>query len=297
MLVTAIAPIAWGSNYYVTRHALPADHALYGALLRALPAGLLLLALRPRRPRGAWWWRSVVLGALNVGAFFALIYVAAQLLPTNVASMIMATSPVALMLLAWPLAGERPRVLSMAGAGLGIAGVILMLAAAGTGAMDPLGVLASVTAMAMSSLGYILAKRWRDGVDVRSLTAWQLIAGALLLAPAAVLVEGAPPALDGTAVLGFAYVTLIATALAFWAWFEGLRRLDAGTVGLIGLLNPVTGVLLGTLVASEALGARQLAGLALVFAGILLGQRRISTRARWPGSRRARPVVWNGGPG
>jgi probable blue pigment (indigoidine) exporter len=279
MLVTAIAPIAWGSNYYVTRHALPHDHALYGALLRALPAGLLLLALRPRRPRGAWWWRSAVLGALNVGAFFALIYVTAQLLPTNLASMVMATSPIALMLLAWPLLDERPRVLPAAGAALGIVGVLVMLAS-GTGDVNPLGILASTAAMAMSSVGYILAKRWGSGVDVVALTSWQLIAGGLLLAPAAIAFEGAPPALDGTAVLGFAYVSVVATALAFWAWFEGLRHLEAGTVGLIGLLNPVTGVLLGTLVAAEALGTRQLLGLALVFGGIVLGQPALGGRLR-----------------
>ena len=286
MLVTAIAPIAWGSNYYVTRHALPPDHALYGALLRALPAGLFLLAVRPRRPRGAWWWRSAVLGALNVGAFFALIYVTAQLLPTNVASMIMATSPIALMLLAWPLLGERPRVLPAVGAALGIVGVLVMFASR-TGGVDPLGLLASTAAMAMSSVGYILATRWGTDVDVLSLTGWQLIAGGLLLAPAAVVAEGAPPALDGTAVLGFAYVSVVATALAFWAWFEGLRHLDAATVGLVGLLNPVTGVLLGTIVAAEVLGARQLLGLALVFGGILIGQPALAAAiARW----RVRPA-------
>ena len=165
MLVTAIAPIAWGSNYYVTRHALPPDHALYGALLRALPAGLFLLAVRPRRPRGAWWWRSAVLGALNVGAFFALIYVTAQLLPTNVASMIMATSPIALMLLAWPLLGERPRVLPAVGAALGIVGVARHVRVTAP---------AAVSARACSPdrghgdvvVGYILATRWGTDVDV-----------------------------------------------------------------------------------------------------------------------------------
>ena len=142
--------------------------------------------------------------------------------------------------------------------------------------------LASTAAMAMSSVGYILAKRWGTGVDVLSLTSWQLIAGGLLLAPAAIVAEGAPPALDGTAVLGFAYVSVVATALAFWAWFEGLRHLDAATVGLVGLLNPVTGVLLGTIVAAEALGARQLLGLALVFGGILIGQPALAAAiARW----------------
>src|SRR3954451_5597846 len=126
-LVTAIAPVAWGTNYWVTRHALPADAPFYGALLRALPAGLLLVALRPRRPHGPWWWRSVLLGALNVGAFFTLIYLSAQRLPTSGASMIMAASPVAMLLFAWLLVAERPRAHAVLGAGLGIVGVIAML--------------------------------------------------------------------------------------------------------------------------------------------------------------------------
>lgn len=278
-LVTAIAPIAWGSNYWVTRHALPPGEPLYGALLRAMPAGLLLLAVRPRRPRGAWWWRSALLGAMNVGAFFTLVYLSAQLLPTNVAAMIMGTSPIAMLLLAWLIVAERPHARQAAGAALGIFGVVVMLAG-GSGAIDPLGVVASVGAMAMSSTGYLLAKRWGGDVDVLALTSWQLVAGGVLLVPAAVAFEGAPPALDGTAVVGFAYVSLVATAIAFAAWFAGLRHLDAGTVGLVGLLNPVTGVLLGTLVAAEPLGMRQLLGLGVVFAGIMLGQPAIGWHGR-----------------
>ena len=278
-LLTAIAPVAWGSNYWVTRHALPADFPLYGALIRALPAGVLLLALRPRLPRGAWWWRSLLLGAMNVAAFFTLIYVSAQLLQTSIASMIMATSPIAMLLLAWLIVSERPRARAVLGAAAGIAGVALMLAG-GAGAIDPLGVLASVAAMTLSCTGYLLAKRWGEGVDVLTLTAWQLLAGSALLAVVAVAFEGAPPPVDATAAAGFVYVSLVATALAFACWFGGLRHLDAGTVGLIGLLNPVTGVLLGTLVAGETLGARQLAGTALVFAGILVGRSSPAPRRR-----------------
>jgi probable blue pigment (indigoidine) exporter len=264
--VTAVAPVAWGSNYFVTHEFLPAGHPLYGALLRALPAGLLLLAITRKLPKGSWWWRSLVLGTLNVGAFFVLIYVAAQRLPTSVAATVMATSPVVMMLFAWLVIAEPPRARQLAGAGLGIAGVLLML---GVGAADLPGVLASVGAMTMSSLGYVLAKKWSDGVDVLSLTAWQLVAGALVLLPVAALAERPPP-VDGKAVLGFAYVTVVATALAFVAWFAGLRHLDAGTVGLVGLLNPVTGVLLGTALAAEGLTLTQLAGLAMVLLGILV---------------------------
>ncbi|WP_078860512.1 DMT family transporter [Streptomyces sp. NRRL F-2747] len=271
-LVTAIAPIAWGTNYYVTREFLPAGHALYGAAFRALPAGLLLLAFRRRPPQGSWWWKSLLLGFLNMSAFFALIYVAAQRLPTSTASTVMATAPLVMMLFAWALIAERPGPLQLAGAGLGVAGVSLTLF---TGAvpMDPVGVLASVAAMVMSSFGYVLAKRWSAEADVLASTAWQLLGGGLLLLPFAVAVEGSPPALGLPGLLGFAYVAVVATAAAFAAWFTGLRRLPAATVGLLGLLNPVTGVLLGTAIAGETLTIRQICGLVLTLTGILLGRK------------------------
>lgn len=279
ILITAIAPVAWGSNYFVTRQFLPLDSPLWGAALRALPAGLILLLLARRIPRGSWWWKSFVLGALNVGAFFVLVYVASQLLPSSVASTVMATSAAVLMLLAWPLLGERPALLPVLGAVVGFGGVCVMLLGGG-GAIEPGGVAASLAAMLMSSTGFVLTKRWAAAPDAASapstiaLTAWQLVAGGLLLVPFAVLVESAPPAPDAPAVAGFVYVAVVATALAFVAWFTGLRHLPAGSVGLIGLLNPVTGVLLGVFLAGEPFGLRQALGTALVIVGVLLGQRR-----------------------
>lgn len=270
-LVTAAAPVAWGTNYYVTRAFLPAGHPLYGAALRALPAALLLLAVARRLPSGSWWWKSLLLGFLNMGGFFALVYVAAQRLPTSAASTVMATAPLVMMPIAWALIGERPGARQLAGAAVGAAGVSLMLLTAAV-PVDTVGALASVCAMAMSSLGYVLAKRWGAGVDVLASTAWQLLGGGLLLLPFAVLIEGTPPAVDAPALLGFSYVAVVATALAFAAWFAGLRRLPAATVGLLGLLNPVTGVLLGTAIAGETLTGQQLCGVALTLAGIFLGR-------------------------
>ena len=288
--LTAVAPVAWGANYYVTHQFLPADRPLYGAALRALPAGLVLLAVCRRRPRGAWWWRSAVLGLLNVSVFFVLVYAASQLLPTSIASTVMALSPLAMMLIAWALVSERPGTAHLAGAAIGLAGVCLMLLTGADGVSVP-GVLASAAAMLVSSFGHILTKRWSAGTDVLASTAWQLTAGGLFLLPAAAAVEGPPPALSPTALLAFGYVTLIATALAFVAWFTGLRHLPAGTVGLIGLLNPLTGVLLGTAVAGEVLTGRQLCGLVLVLAGVVLGRpARADVRKPTPASAR-RPAT------
>ncbi|MFE4424938.1 EamA family transporter [Streptomyces sp. NPDC056817] len=120
-------------------------------------------------------------------------------------------------------------------------------------------------------------------------TAWQLTAGGLFLLPVAAGAEGPPPPLHTPALLAFGYVALVATALAFTAWFTGLRHLPAGTVGLIGLLNPVTGVLLGTAVAGEVLTVRQLCGLVLVLAGVVLG-RPIRARRHGNGQTPALPV-------
>ncbi|MFJ3669472.1 DMT family transporter [Streptomyces sp. NPDC090106] len=269
--LTATAPVAWGANYYVTHAFLPPDSPLYGAALRALPAGLVLLALCRSRPRGVWWGRAAVLGLLNVSVFFVLVYAASMLLPTSVASTVMAAAPLTMMLIAWPLVAERPSAAHLLGAAVGLGGVCLMLLS-GADAVSGAGVLASAGAMLVSSFGHILTKRWNAGTDVLASTAWQLTAGALLLLPVAAAVEGAPPALSASALLAFGYVSVIATALAFTVWFAGLRHLPAGTVGLIGLLNPVTGVLLGTAVAGEVLTGRQLGGLALVLTGVALGR-------------------------
>jgi drug/metabolite transporter (DMT)-like permease len=270
MAITAIAPIAWGSTYVVTRHLLPPESPLWGGVLRALPAGLIVLWMARALPQGSWWWRSLVLGTLNVGGFFVLVYVAGQRLPSSLAATLMSASAACMLLFAWLLLHRRPRAAAVAGAGIGLVGVVVMLGVDLSG-VDPWGVAASLGAMVASSIGFVLTARWGSDVPALRMTAWQLVAGSLVLLPAALLVEGAPPALTVGSALGFAYVTLVATALAYAAWFAGLRHLSPGVVGVIGLLNPVTGVALGVLVAGEAFGVPQALGVALVLAGIALG--------------------------
>jgi len=282
LLLTAIAPIAWGASYFVTSHTLPADAPIWGAAIRALPAGLLLMAFARRMPRGAWWWRSTLLGVMNVAVFFVLVYVAAQLLPSSVASSVQALTPVALAGFAWALVAERPTRRIALGALLGIGGVLLVVGA-GTGRLDGWGIAAAATSMLLASLSGVLAKRWADGTPVMAVTAWQLVIGGALLVPFAFGFEGLPPVVDGLGWAGYAFMTLIATALAYWAWFTGLSKLPAATVGIVGLLNPVTGVLLGTLAAGELLGWPQWLGVGLVLGGILAAQapaKRRSTRSR-----------------
>lgn len=270
VLVTAIAPVAWGSTYFVTRHWLPADTPLTGSAIRALPAGLVLLAIARSRPHGSWWWRTAVISALTIGGFFWLIYIAGRRLPSGVAATLMASSAVAVLVMARAILGERAPLRKYLGGLAGIAGVVLLVGGAVDG-LDPIGVAASLVAMASSSLGFVLTKKWQPPVPPLTFAAWQLTAGGAMLLPVALLVEGPPRALDTTQISAFAYLVLIATALAYVAWFHGLRHLSAGTVGLIGLLNPLAGTLLGVLAAGERLTVVQVVGGVVILLGVVSG--------------------------
>jgi drug/metabolite transporter (DMT)-like permease len=270
MLVTALAPIAWGSTYVVTRQLLPADSPLWGGVLRAIPAGLLVLLIARRLPRGDWWWRSLVLGVLNVGGFFVLVYIAGQRLPSGLAATVMSTSAISIMLFAWLMLHRRPRAAALVGATVGLIGVGILLGFDPAG-VDGWGVAASLGAMVASSFGFVLTARWGSDVPALPMTAWQLLAGGIVLVPIAALVEGPPPVLTPSSAVGFAYIAIIGTAVAYVAWFTGLRRLPAETVGVIGLLNPVTGVVLGVALAGEAFGVLQAVGVALVLTGVAAG--------------------------
>lgn len=294
LLLAAIAPVVWGSTYFVTKTFLPPE-PLWGATLRALPAGLVLLVVVRRLPRRSWWWKAVVLGILNVGAFFVLVYQAATLLPTSIASTVMAAAPIALALVAWLVVHERPSRARLSGAVIGLGGVCLLLLG-GAGRLDWGGVAASCGAMLTSSIGFVLGKRWNPEVGVLASTAWQLVVGGVLLLAVAIVMEGAPPPLGPRALGAAVYLTVVATAVAYLAWFAALGRLRSDAVGLVGLLNPVVGVLLGVAVAGDHLGIRQDVGLVLVLVGIgvplLLTRRRHSDDLDAPAARprRSAPI-------
>lgn len=279
LALTAIAPVAWGSGYFVTATFLPSDRPLFGAVVRALPFGLLLLALRPGLLHGSWWWRTAALGLLNFGAFFALVFVAAYRLPGGLAATLTAVSPIVVMLLAWAFAKERPQAGSLAAGVVGAIGVALLVLRGGA-SLDLIGVLAAFASVAVFSTGFILVKVWQPPVGLLTFTAWQLVLGGLILAPVALLVEGPPPALDLPAIGGYAYIGLAGTVVAYTVWFRGARRLPAAAVSLIGLLNPVAGILIGLAFAGEHLTPISGLGMALVLGGVLLGQPAVLDRIK-----------------
>ena len=104
------------------------------------------------------------------------------------------------------------------------------------------------------------------------MTAWQLVGGSLVLIPVALLRRGgaarrSPP----VSALGFAYLTVDRDRARVRRVVRGTAASAPGVVGVVGLLNPVTGVVLGVALAGEAFGCRRRVGLALVLGGIVLG--------------------------
>lgn len=282
-LLTASAPIAWGTTYWVTSELLPPGHPLWAGLLRALPAGVVLLALSGRLPHGSWWWRAGVLGTLNIGAFFALLFVAAYRLPGGVAATLGATGPLVVALLAHRLADERLTVHRIACGLAGVLGVGLLVLR-GNAALDAVGVAAGMLGVLSMSLGTVLSKRWGNPTTPLAFAGWQLTAGGLALAPLAVALEGSLPRLDAGAVAGYLWLGIVGAAVAYVLWFRGIGTLPVGSVAFLALLSPVVATLIGVGLVGEHMTSMQWLGFAVALGALALAQ---VPPHRWVG-RRAR---------
>ncbi|MFC4123756.1 EamA family transporter [Nocardia rhizosphaerae] len=287
LALTALAPLVWGSTYAVTTEFLPPDRPLFTALMRALPAGLLLLAATRVLPRGTWLWRAGVLGLLNIGAFFPLMFLAAYRLPGGVAAVLGAAQPLFALGLAALLLGEKPTAHKVSAGVIGLFGVALVVLKA-TAALDTAGVLAGLAGAVSMGAGTVLTKRWGrpEGVGPLTMAGWQLAAGGLLLLPVALLLEGAPPALDGRAIGGYLYLGILGTIAAYALWFRGLTRMQAGSAALLGLLSPISAAVIGWLALGQSLTPIQVLGIFIALGGTVLGQLGATEQ-----SRRAEPVA------
>lgn len=270
--LTAVAPLVWGSTYYVTTEFLPEGYPVTMAALRALPAGLMLLILARQLPRGIWWMRVFILGALNFTLFWALLFVAAYRLPGGVAATVGAVQPLIVVFLAALLLGTTIRSSAVIAALIGIFGVGLLLLGSGI-SLDPIGLLAGIGGAVSMGAGTVLTRKWQAPVPLLTFTAWQLTAGGLLLVPLALLLEPPLPPLDAQNITGILYLTLIGAALTYILWFRGISRIEPGAVAALGFLSPLSAVLIGWALLGQALTPIQIAGAGVVLAAIWLGQR------------------------
>lgn len=269
--LTALAPLIWGSTYVVTTEFLPPDVPLLSAALRTLPVGLLILLWLRQLPAAGWWGKIFLLGFLNIGVFQALLFVAAYRLPGGVAATVGAIQPLLVLLLSWALLGGRTSWLSWVAALSGLAGVALLVLGPAA-QLDSLGVFAAATGALAMACGTLLTKKWQPPVNALVLTSWQLTVGGLFLLPLAFSVETLPQSLSLTHILGYLWLGLIGTGLTYVFWLRGVMRMPASAVTGFSLLSPLSATVLGFLLLDQQLTLLQSLGMALVLAGVWLGQ-------------------------
>ncbi|MFF4990532.1 EamA family transporter [Streptosporangium saharense] len=272
-VLTALAPLVWGTTYVVTTELLPQGHPLFAGLLRALPAGLVALAITRTLPRGAWWGKAAVLGVLNIGLFLPLLFVAAERLPGGVAATLGAAQPLVVAVLAVTVLRESPSARRVLWGIVGVAGVGLVVIGPNA-ALDATGVVAGLAGAVTMALGVTLTKRWGrpEGVGATAFAGWQLAAGGLFLVPITFLVEGAPPAIDLAAGLGYLWLGLVGGLISYALWFHGITVLPVTSVAVLGLLSPLVAAVLGVVLLGQTLGPVQIAGFGLSLAAIVAGQ-------------------------
>lgn len=271
VLLTATAPAIWGSTYIVTTELLPAGYPLTVAMLRALPAGLILLLLVRQLPKGIWWPRTFLLGALNFSFFWAMLFVSAYRLPGGVAATVGAIQPLIVLGLSRGLMGPAVRPLSVIAGLAGIGGVALLVLTPAAH-LDPIGIAAGLAGAVSMAFGTVLSRHWQPPVPPLTFTAWQLTAGGLLLVPVALAFEPALPVPTLHNLLGFAHLGVIGAALTYLVWFRGLSRLDPATVSPLGFLSPLVAVIVGWALLSQDLGPFQVAGMVVILASVWLSQ-------------------------
>ncbi|MGR6772304.1 EamA family transporter [Pectobacterium brasiliense] len=271
VLLTALAPAIWGSTYIVTSEILPPDRPFTAALIRVLPAGLLLLLFTRRFPARRDWWRVLVLSALNIGVFQALLFVAAYRLPGGLAAVLGAIQPLLVMVLVWAVDHRAPRLATLWSAIIGVAGMAILLLSPQT-TFEPVGIAAALLGAVCMATGVWLTRRWQLDLPVLPLTGWQLFLGGLMLAPVAWIADAPLPALTLPQWAAYSYLCLAGAVLAYGLWFRGVSRLPTVAVASLGLLSPLTAVVLGWALLSQSMTGAAFLGLAIVLASVFAVQ-------------------------
>ena len=267
LLITALAPLIWGSTYLVTTEFLPPNRPFTAALIRVLPAGLLLLAYTRRAPARGEWARVVLLGVLNLGLFQAMLFVSAYRLPGGLAATLSSTQTLMILLLGWLIGKNMPPKAAWGWAAAGVAGIALMVLSP-QARFDGWGMAAALTGAAGMALGVYLSKHWRISLNALAFTGWQLLFGGLFLLPAALLLETPPDTLTAANIGGYLYLSLFGAVFAYALFFRGIAKLPPAVVSSLALLSPVCAFVLGWLFLGQSMDAKSLLGFALALASI-----------------------------
>jgi drug/metabolite transporter (DMT)-like permease len=285
MAVAALVLIAliWGYNWVVMKRVLAYVAPFPFLAARLLIAAVILfgLLIALQRPiRMGHTPQVVAIGLIHTAATFALMMFALMSGAAGKSAVLSFGMPFFVMLLAWPILGERPRrvhwlAIAVAMCGLGL----LFNPIARPGLAEVLAVASGITWAAGIVITRRLQLRYR--VDTLALSAWQMLVGGVAMFMLGVSFPGQPWTWTPYVVFAVGFNAIVVSALSWVLWFWVLARLASGIASLATLATPLIGVLAGALELGERPSTIEWAGMGIIFAALtivaliaLRGQRR-----------------------
>lgn len=273
--------VIWGTTYLGIRVGLESiPPALMGGLRWTLAGGLLtayLVARGEPLPPPSRWGSILLLGFLLLGLGNGGVVFAEQWIPSGLTAVLVGTSPFWMSSVEACLpGGERLRLPVVLGLLVGFGGILVLVWPELTfGSSGTYRFLAGVIALQIAEIGWALgssySRRHTRSDNVLSTTAYQMLAGGLIMT-AAGTVRGEWNELFFTTrtAMAFVYLSTLGAIGGFVAYTYALRYLPISFVSLYAYVNPVIAVALGVIVLNEPFTSRMAVAALLVFAGVAI---------------------------
>ena len=262
--------VIWGSTYLGIAYAGETIAPLFAASTRFIVAGLLMAGVVRLRGGSLRIGRGALISCIVIGALLpganAVLFVAERNVPTGLASLIIASVPLWVVVLR--LAGrERLPWPALAGVGIGFAGVAIL--AHPSGGATYWGIALCVISAVMWATGSVLSARLTMPEDPFSATAYEMLAGGLLLLPISLFtLHNFSPSLNS--ILGWIYLVTFGSIIGYTAYTWLLQNAPLGLVSTYAYVNPIVAIFLGVLFRGEQLTWRLLGGAAIVVVAVAL---------------------------
>lgn len=276
--------IIWGSTYLGIAYAGETIPPLFAASTRFITAGTLMTLLVVYVRRGSLraplreTLSCMAIGVLLPGANSVLFF-AERNVPTGLASLIIASVPLWVMVLRLGVGRERLPWPVLAGVGVGFAGVAVL--AQPSGGAKAYGIALCVLSALMWSSGSFLSARLPMPADPFAATAIEMLTGGFVMLPFALFtVHHFSP--STTSILGWIYLVSFGSIVGYTAYVWLLANAPLGLVSTYAYVNPVVAITLGVLFRGEHLTWRLLIGAVIVVVAVATVVRRESTLAAHP---------------
>ncbi|WP_375748103.1 EamA family transporter [Vibrio sp. HN007] len=262
-VLTALAPIIWGSTYYLTTEFLPPGQPFLAAAIRCLPAGIFLLAIFWERVNSASFKRLFILSILNISLFQSMLFISAYNLPGGLASLIGSLQPAIVAFLAFVFKNEtlsKTKIFMFFTALIGMSLIFVQNSIQ----WDLLGVIAALIGAISMSFGTFLSRKWSSNINLYAFTGYQLVLGGIILLCISPLYDTYPTNLEAKNVYGYAYLVVFGAIISYSIWFNGVKKLPLSVASSLGFLSPITAIIIGWVALNQSLTLTQLAGVGLV---------------------------------